>query len=140
MNNLHSISTLQKTNLYDVFECIHLKYAKYHYCNRTNIVCFKWKTLIAICLKIFTFLTEPKSKQFYLWLYHSNIMGDHLVLIFKCISLDTRKCNFAATDNHGSTIENTVFIDVDKHLLNHRHQDLYCDSAHQNYSHPFQAF
>jgi len=67
-------------------------------------------------------------------------MGDHLVLIFKCISLDTRKCNFAVTDNHGSTIENTVFIDVDKLLLNHRHKDFYCDSAHQNYSHPFQAF
>ncbi len=44
--------------------------------------------------------------------------------------------NFAVTDNHGSTIENTVFIDVDKLLLNHRHKDFYCDSAHENYSHP----
>jgi len=41
--------------------------------------------------------------------------------------------NFVVTESHGSTIENTVSIYVDKLLLNNKTSGLYCDSADKQY-------
>jgi len=63
-------------------------------------------------------------------------VGDHLVLIFQMHFSGEKEIitrNFVVTESHGSTIENTVSIYVDKLLLNNKTSGLYCDSADKQY-------